>query len=83
VLQRDLLTLSEHSGKTVVFVTHDIAEAISLSDRVLVVGRHPMSIRAEYHVSIPRPRDLQEIASSHLFQEMHRALRAEMQRACE
>ena len=57
VLHKLLLTLWEATGKTVVFVTHDIEEAVLLADRVLVLTSHPGRIKAMSSVSLPRPRD--------------------------
>ena len=58
---------SAQSGrKTVLFVTHSIAEAITLSDRVIVLSRRPGSLRADIEVELPRPRT-QEIERSQPF----------------
>ncbi len=57
-LQQELLALWEqwkHVG--VIFVTHDVEEAILLSDRILVFSRRPGSIVADLRVDLPRPRD--------------------------
>jgi NitT/TauT family transport system ATP-binding protein len=56
VMQALLLEIWEGSGKTVLFVTHDIDEAIYLADRVLIMSSGPGMIKAEYKVSAPRPR---------------------------
>jgi NitT/TauT family transport system ATP-binding protein len=52
----ELQRLWLQSGATVLFVTHDIAEAITLSDRVLVMSARPGRIIAEVKVPLPRPR---------------------------
>jgi NitT/TauT family transport system ATP-binding protein len=57
VLQAQLLQLWERSGKTIVFVTHDLAEAILLSDIVVVFSGRPGRIKAVKTIAIPRPRD--------------------------
>lgn len=55
-MQRELLQLWHDEPKTILFVTHDIQEAIYLADRVLVMSRKPVSISQEYTVDIERPR---------------------------
>jgi NitT/TauT family transport system ATP-binding protein len=55
-LQEELLALWEQSHRSVVFVTHDIDEAVLLSDRILVMSRQPGTIIAEHEVPFDRPR---------------------------
>ncbi len=55
-MQTLLLGLWERLERTVVFVTHDIAEAVFLADRVAVMGGRPGRIEAIFPVDIPRPR---------------------------
>ncbi|MAS24266.1 MAG: sulfonate ABC transporter ATP-binding protein [Oceanospirillaceae bacterium] len=57
-MQQLLLRIWEHKKKTVVFVTHDIDEAILLADRVFVMGSKPGHIRKIIDVKIPHPRTL-------------------------
>ena len=57
VLQEELLRLWEHSGKTVVLVTHDVEEALFLADRVVVMSALPGRIREIIEVPGPQPRD--------------------------
>ncbi len=57
-MQKLLLRVWEHTKKTVLFVTHDIDEAILLGDRIYVMTAHPGRIQEEISVPIPRPRDL-------------------------
>lgn len=56
MLQQELLELWNLNRPGVLFVTHDIDEAITLSDRVLVLSRQPGTVVAEYSVPLPRPR---------------------------
>jgi NitT/TauT family transport system ATP-binding protein len=58
VLQEELLRLWKDYQKVVVYVTHDIEEAVLLGDRVLVMTGRPGSIREEIPVPLGRPRDL-------------------------
>ena len=60
-LQDDLLTLWGLGRKTIIFVTHDITEAIALGDRALVLSRQPTRIAAEHAIPIPRPRNVKDI----------------------
>jgi NitT/TauT family transport system ATP-binding protein len=70
ILQDMLLELWQHSGSTVVFVTHSIDEALTLGDRVLVMSARPGRIIAEEPVSLPRPRDAVTLRSDPHFGEM-------------
>lgn len=56
-MQDELQRLQEATSATVVFVTHDIEEAVYLSDRVLVINGTPATITHEIPVNLPRPRD--------------------------
>ena len=58
VMQAELLRIWNASKKTVIFVTHQIDEAIYLSDRVVVMSARPGRILADIHVQLPRPRGL-------------------------
>ena len=61
LLQAELLQQWTENRKTVVYVTHDIDEALRLGDRVLVMSRRPGRILADYPIAIPRPRTLQSL----------------------
>lgn len=55
-MNEELLRLWSELGQTVVFVTHDIDEAVFLADRVVVLGRAPQGIDSELTIDLPRPR---------------------------
>ena len=55
-MQEWLLQLFTDIGRTVVFVTHDVEEAVFLSDRVVVLSRRPGSVVGVEAVDLPRPR---------------------------
>jgi NitT/TauT family transport system ATP-binding protein len=58
-MQEELMNLWERTKKTVVFVTHDIDEAVFLADRVVVLTARPARIREEVKIDLPRPRDIE------------------------
>jgi NitT/TauT family transport system ATP-binding protein len=65
LMENELLDIWTEKKMSVMFVTHDLEEAISLSDRVIVMSSGPASsIVAEFPVDIPRPRDVTEIVQS-------------------
>jgi NitT/TauT family transport system ATP-binding protein len=66
----ELLRIWTTHRKSVVFVTHDIEEAIGLSDRVLVMTARPGRIKAEYLVELSRPRDLRAVRRMPVFHEL-------------
>lgn len=58
MMQEHLLALWAKIGATIVFVTHDVDEAVFLADRVLIMTASPGKIRADLKVDLPRPRNL-------------------------
>jgi NitT/TauT family transport system ATP-binding protein len=54
----ELLRIWKESGKTVLFITHQINEAIYLADRVIVFGSRPGRVKKMIPINLPRPRDL-------------------------
>jgi NitT/TauT family transport system ATP-binding protein len=86
LMENELLNLWAQDRKSVVFVTHDLEEAISLSDRVVVMSAGPASrLIGEFAIDLPRPRDVAEIRLTPRFVELHKliwqALRDEVQKA--
>ena len=59
-MRSDLIRIWQAEKRTILFVTHDIEEAVQLADRVLVMTRRPATIQAEVKVDLPRPRDLDD-----------------------
>jgi NitT/TauT family transport system ATP-binding protein len=74
-LQDQLMALQAATGKTMVFVTHDLMEAVILADRVVVVSSRPGRIMAEYEVPIPRPRSAFEVHRVPLFWKIFEAVK--------
>ena len=69
-----LQSLTQHRRMSVVFVTHDLGEAIMLSDRIVVLGARPGKIRAIHEVQLERPRDVFKVRFTRAFSEQHERL---------
>lgn len=72
IMSELLLDLWQQDRKAVMFVTHDLDEAIALSDRVMVMSAGPKSrFIGEFQVDLPRPRDIAEVRSEPAFHKLH------------
>jgi NitT/TauT family transport system ATP-binding protein len=70
-----LLDLWSADRKAVMFVTHDLEEAIALSDRVVIMSAGPAArIIGDWRVELPRPRDIAEVKLDRAFHELHREI---------
>ena len=85
LLQEELLRIWEQTGKTVLFITHSIDEALVLADRIVVMSAGPGTIKATIPVPFPRPRSLARVrtdpAFAPLFSDIWDLLRSEVLRA--
>lgn len=63
----ELLKLWQDTGATFVFVTHDLQEAITLADRVVVMSKRPGRIKLEVQIELERPRDVIDVQSNPAF----------------
>ena len=78
VLQEQLLKLWLASKKTILFITHDLVEAITLADRVIVMTSRPGRVKHVASVPIPRPRDVYQIHTSREFRDVYDTLWREL-----
>ncbi len=72
LMQDELLQLWSGTGAAVVFVTHDLTEAISLADRVVVMTAGPATIKDVVDIDLPRPRRVEEIRLTPEFTEIYK-----------
>jgi sulfonate transport system ATP-binding protein len=69
-----LLKLAAENRHTIVFVTHDLMEAVTLADRVIVCTRRPAVIALEQQIPLPRPRDVLNVRFTPEFKELYDTL---------
>jgi len=86
IMSNELLSLWEQTRPSVLFITHDLEEAIALADRVVVMTVGPGTVKATYDIDLPRPRGaVQEIRFDPRFLELHQqiwqSLREEVEHA--
>lgn len=75
LMENELLDLWAQDRKSVLFITHDLEEAIALSDRVIVLSAGPATRPiGNFKVDLPRPRDVQEIRMTPAFLALHREI---------
>src|SRR5260370_6414950 len=75
LMENELLALWAEDRKSVLFITHDLEEAIALSDRVIVLSAGPATRPiGDFQVDLPRPRDVSEIRMTPAFLDLHRKI---------
>ncbi|GAA0648086.1 ABC transporter ATP-binding protein [Kutzneria viridogrisea] len=74
LMQDELLRLWSGTGAAVIFVTHDLDEAIALADKVVVMTASPATVKATFEVGLDRPRDVEEIRMTPEFQDVYREI---------
>jgi NitT/TauT family transport system ATP-binding protein len=82
-LQQLLLEIRRESQQTLLYVTHDLNEAIALGDRIILMGSHPGRILLERQVDIPHPRDVARVRTmpeaEQLYAELWSVLESQLQ----
>jgi NitT/TauT family transport system ATP-binding protein len=85
IMSTELLHLWDQTRPAVVFVTHDLEEAIALADKVVVLTAGPGTVKAEFEIDLPRPRVVQEVRFDRrftsLYEKIWEALRSEVAEA--
>lgn len=70
-LEDVLLSLWQRDGRTVLFITHDLSEAVTMSDRVVVMSARPGRIVADVPIDLPRPRSVRALQKDPAFHELY------------
>ena len=79
IMQTELLRLWEELRPSVLFITHDLDEAVALADRVLIMTSSPGSIKQSFEIDLPRPRgEVQEIRHEPRFLELQNQIWASL-----
>ncbi len=80
MLHKEVQFIWEQTRKTIIFVTHNIREAVLLSDKIILMGTRPGGIIAEFKVDIPRPRKPSSPGFTHLEEEIMNLLAGEIEK---
>ncbi|MDE2364687.1 MAG: ATP-binding cassette domain-containing protein, partial [Hyphomicrobiales bacterium] len=78
-LEDVLLNLWQSERRTVVFITHDLSEAVSMSDRVIVMSARPARIVADVPIPLGRPRSVRALQKDHLYHELYAEIWAKLE----
>jgi ABC-type nitrate/sulfonate/bicarbonate transport system ATPase subunit len=82
-LQDEILRIWQDTGSTIVFVTHNVDEAVYTSDRIIVMSNIPSKIIAKFHVDLDRPRNRTSHESLDYRARVLEILRVEQEKALE
>lgn len=74
-LYSDIQRIWQKRRKTIVFVTHNVREAVCLADRVILFSRNPGQIREQFDIPLPRPRDINSVELAEHAGKITRALK--------
>ena len=83
LLHDELERIWSETGRTIIFVTHNVREAIRLGDRVVLMTFRPGRVKSEFPVDLPRPRHLEDPHVAHAAREILDELREEINRSLE
>jgi NitT/TauT family transport system ATP-binding protein len=78
LMQQELLRLWAGTNASVLFVTHDLEEAIVLADRVIVMTASPARVKDDFPITLPRPRAVEELRTSSEFVALYREIWASL-----
>ena len=74
MLQNYILSLWQATKRTIIFITHDLTEAIMLSDRVIILTKRPATVKSEHVIDLPRPRSPVDLRFDPKFIHLHKRI---------
>ena len=77
-LYGDIQRIWQDRKKTIIFVTHNVREAVCLGDRVVLFSPHPGRIREQFKIDLPRPRDINSVDLAQYSTRITKALKTHM-----
>jgi len=83
ILHDELQKIWQQTGKTIIFVTHNVREAVCLGDRVVVMSSQPGRIKASFDIELPRPRQIEDSGVMDIVRPILKELRFEIQKSFE
>ena len=83
LLHDELERVWSETGRTIIFVTHNVREAVRLGDRVVLFTFRPGCIKREFEVDLPRPRHLEDVTVARSAREILDELREEINKSLE
>jgi NitT/TauT family transport system ATP-binding protein len=83
LLHDELERIWAETGRTIIFITHNVREAIRLGDRVALMTFRPGRVKREYTIDLPRPRQLEDFAVASTAREILNDLREEIDKSLE
>jgi NitT/TauT family transport system ATP-binding protein len=81
LLHEELERIWQETGRTIIFVTHNVREAVRLGDRVVMLTFRPGRVKHEYVVDLPRPRELENADVAHVASQILQDLRVEINKS--
>ncbi|WP_094550314.1 ABC transporter ATP-binding protein [Petroclostridium xylanilyticum] len=80
ILRLELQRIWWETKKTIIFVTHDVEEAVLLADRVIVMAANPGRVKKEFNIQLARPRQLESLDLTYMVADIMGALKEEVEK---
>lgn len=78
ILQSEIQRIWKETKKTIIFVTHDVEEAVILADRIIVLSTSPGMVKKEFKIDLPRPRTMENTDAAYYIRDIMKELKEEV-----